>query len=107
MSPLRVPRALVALGLATVVAAPLALLAAAGLFFGLYAGYLLSAALLGELLLKVAQRPASPFATFALGLLTLGLVDLVPLLGPIATVAATLAGFGGLLLLARVPREAR
>lgn len=92
---------LIVLGIATVLALPLSMLAAVIYGFALYLGYLVSAQLLGELLLRKLRRPGHPLASLALGLAALLLVGLLPVLGSIAGTATTLAGFGALWLLLR------
>ncbi|MFO0572905.1 MAG: polymer-forming cytoskeletal protein [Polyangia bacterium] len=85
--------------LITVVGVPLAGLAAVLCGLGLYVGYLLSAYLLGQLLLQKLHRRVRPVAALALGLLLLLIVSMLPVLGAIAGAVATLAGFGSLLLM--------
>lgn len=85
--------------LITVVGMPLGALAAVLCGLGLYLGYLLSAYLLGQLLLQRLHRPVRPVAALALGLLLLLILSMLPVLGSIAGAVATLAGFGSLLLL--------
>ena len=50
-------------------------------------------------MLRKVCRLASPMAAFALGILTLWLVSLIPGLGALVGMLATLAGFGSLWLL--------
>jgi hypothetical protein len=88
----------IVLALITVVAIPLGALAAVLCGLGMYLGYLLSAYLLGQLLLQKMRRPVRPVAALALGLLLLLIVSMLPVLGAIAGVVATLTGFGGLCL---------
>ena len=90
---------LIGLSLITVVAIPLSLFFTAAYLFALYFGYLSSAHLLGDLMLRKVCRSAFPMAAFALGILTLWLVSLIPGLGALVGMLATLAGFGSLWLL--------
>lgn len=87
---------LIALGMVTVVAIPLSLLAAAVYLSAMYLGYLSSAHLLGDLMLRKLRRQVSPFAAFALGIAALWLASLLPVLGPLVRAVATLAGLGSL-----------
>ncbi len=90
---------LIVVGLVTLVGIPIALLTAAFYGFGLYFGYLAFSHLLGTLLLERLRQPAHPFIAFATGVVIMLIVSLLPVIGPLASVLATLTGFGGLWLM--------
>lgn len=87
------------LAMITVVALPLAMGAVACYTGGMYLGFLGSAALLGQTLLRQAKRPTTPLRSFVFGLAVLSLLRLIPVLGVLVNLTATLAGLGGLCLL--------
>ena len=77
----------------TLVGIPLGLigLLSLALLYGL--GYALAALILGRALIK---EPRGPVLAFAVGLLILRVIDLIPLIGNLVTFAATVFGLGAL-----------
>lgn len=76
------------------------MLAAVVYLFAMYLGYLVSAQLLGGILLRKLRRPDThPIAAFALGLTVLLIAGALPVLGSLLGALASLAGFGALWLL--------
>jgi cytoskeletal protein CcmA (bactofilin family) len=82
---------------------PLGVLSLIGLAVALYAGQVLTAQAIGDLVLKRLRPEAlgSPYVSMAVGLIPLVLVSWIPWLGVIAWFAASVGGIGALWLATR------
>lgn len=81
----------------TIVGIPLAMLLLVGMLFGLWMAKLFVSITLGMMVVKRFRLSGSKYLTFAVGLVLFYIVGLIPFIGWLFTLLATLIGFGALI----------
>ena len=80
---------------------PLSMLALGVWMLALFVAQFVASYALGKLTLERAKKTATPLGALAVGLVLLHLVGLIPFLGGLVALVATVFGLGGLFLAAR------